>query len=306
MTSRRLGLTPDQSGSPSVTGLPSRKARANGSATTPEASAPTRSSGWLVGAVRGRTCATHHHSPVFSGTHRVRSAKARSASSCQSATSRRAWSTCDGLDAGPRFRRSERLLMVLRAYAAAPLTLRHVVEASAVGSLRVEPATPEDFPRIAELTGGVYRAEGLAPVEYQRELRDVAGRADRAGLLVARDGGTVGGRGAPGVRGGGTGGGSVALVLAGEFGEITDSDEEAAFRMLVVDPAARGRGVGELLVRDCLDRARAAGKRRMVLSTEPSMRSAHRLYERLGFARLPERDWSPLSGVQLLAYGLAL
>src|SRR3954470_12856540 len=178
--------------------------------------------------------------------------------------------------------------MLLLSYAAAPLTLRHVVEASAVGSLRVEPATPEDFPRIAELTGGVYRAEGLAPVEYQRELRDVAGRADRAELLVARDGGTVVG--------------SVALVLAGEFGEITESDEEAAFRMLVVDPAARGRGVGELLVRACLDRARAAGKRRMVLSTDPRMTAAHRLYERLGFTRLPDRDWSPMPRIDLMVY----
>ena len=38
--------------------------------------------------------------------------------------------------------------------------------------------------------------------------------------------------------------GSVALVLAGDFGEVTESDDEAAFRMLVVDPAARGRGIG--------------------------------------------------------------
>jgi ribosomal protein S18 acetylase RimI-like enzyme len=169
-------------------------------------------------------------------------------------------------------------------------TLRDVVEASPVGSLRVEPATPADFGRIAELTAGVYRDEGLAPEEYQRELRDVAGRVSRAELLVARDAEAIVG--------------SVALVLDGDFREISDSDDEAAFRMLVVDPAVRGSGVGELLVRECLDRARAAGKRRMVLSTDPGMRAAHRLYQRLGFTRLPERDWSPLPGVNLMAYGL--
>jgi ribosomal protein S18 acetylase RimI-like enzyme len=76
--------------------------------------------------------------------------------------------------------------------------------------------------------------------------------------------------------------------------------------MLVVDPAVRGRGVGDLLVGACLDRARAAGKRRMVLSTDPRMGAAHRLYERLGFTRLTERDWSPLPGVNLLAYVLEL
>jgi ribosomal protein S18 acetylase RimI-like enzyme len=39
-----------------------------------------------------------------------------------------------------------------------------------------------------------------------------------------------------------------------------------------------------------LDRARAAGTATVVLSTDPRMAAAHRLYERLGFSRLPERD----------------
>jgi ribosomal protein S18 acetylase RimI-like enzyme len=56
----------------------------------------------------------------------------------------------------------------------------------------------------------------------------------------------------------------------------------------------------------CLDRARVAGKRRMVISTDPRMASAHRLYERLGFTRLPERDWSPMAGVDLMVYTRAL
>ena len=46
-------------------------------------------------------------------------------------------------------------------------------------------------------------------------------------------------------------------MLSGDFGEVLESDDEAAFRMLVVDPAARGRGIGELLVRACLERARS-------------------------------------------------
>ncbi len=36
------------------------------------------------------------------------------------------------------------------------------------------------------------------------------------------------------------------------------------------------------------------------------MRAAHRIYERLGFTRDPERDWSPLPGVELLAFALRL
>jgi ribosomal protein S18 acetylase RimI-like enzyme len=157
----------------------------------------------------------------------------------------------------------------------------------------VQPAVPADFPGIAELTLGVYLGEGLASEGYAEQLADVAGRAGRSQLLVVRDdGGRVVG--------------SVALVLAGDFGEVTESDDEASFRMLAVDAAVRGRGVGDLLVRTCLDRARAGGKRRVVISTDPRMTAAHRLYQRLGFRRLPERDWSPVPGVDLLVYALDL
>jgi ribosomal protein S18 acetylase RimI-like enzyme len=160
-------------------------------------------------------------------------------------------------------------------------------------SKSVESARPEDYDRIAELTVGVYVDGQLASEGYTPELANVAGRASRSELLIVRDadGRVVG---------------SVALVLSGDFGEITTSDEEAAFRMLVVDPAAQGRGIGRLLVSACLDRARAAGKRRMVISTDPRMTTAHRLYERLGFTRLPERDWTPVPGIDLLVYAREL
>jgi GNAT superfamily N-acetyltransferase len=159
--------------------------------------------------------------------------------------------------------------------------------------LAVEEARPEDYARIGRLTVDGYLGDGLASEGYAVHLADVASRARMAELLVVRDedGRIVG---------------SVALVLSGEFGEILESDDEAAFRMLVVDPVARGRGIGELLVRACLDRARAAGKRRMVLSTDTRMASAHRLYERLGFTRRPERDWTPIPGVDLLVYAREL
>ena len=164
-----------------------------------------------------------------------------------------------------------------------------MVEPARIAAAAVRAAGPADFPRIAELTVGAYVDDGLAPTEYVPTLADVAARAALADLLVASadDGSILG---------------SVALVLGGHFGEVTAGPEEAGFRMLAVDPAARGRGIGELLVLACLERARAAGKRRMVLSTDTRMAAAHRLYERLGFARLPERDWSPLPGVDLIVY----
>jgi ribosomal protein S18 acetylase RimI-like enzyme len=165
-----------------------------------------------------------------------------------------------------------------------------VVQPSTVS---ISPAEPEDFDQIADLTVRVYVDGRLANDGYTPELADVGGRASRAELLVARDddGRVVG---------------SVALVLSGDFGEVTRSGDEAAFRMLVVDPSVQGRGLGALLVTTCLERARMAGKRRMVLSTGTRMLAAQRLYERLGFTRLPERDWSPVPGIDLLVYSREL
>ncbi|MER6536894.1 hypothetical protein ABT215_24450, partial [Streptomyces sp900105755] len=47
----------------------------------------------------------------------------------------------------------------------------------------------------------------------------------------------------------------------------------------------------------------------VVLSTQPTMHTAHRLYERLGFVRTPDRDWNPLpepADITLLTYELTL
>ncbi|MFE9770989.1 GNAT family N-acetyltransferase [Streptomyces sp. NPDC005931] len=58
--------------------------------------------------------------------------------------------------------------------------------------------------------------------------------------------------------------------------------------MPAVDRAARGRGAGEALVRACLERARATeGCARVVLSTQRTTRSAHRVYARLAFSPAP-------------------
>ena len=74
------------------------------------------------------------------------------------------------------------------------------------------------------------------------------------------------------------------------------SDERAAspeLRLLAVAPEARGKGVGEALVNECIRRAKASGARELGLHTSRSMRTAMRLYERMGFVRAPERDLRP-------------
>jgi ribosomal protein S18 acetylase RimI-like enzyme len=77
----------------------------------------------------------------------------------------------------------------------------------------------------------------------------------------------------------------------------------AELHLLAVAPRARGRGVARALVAACEERASALGCSAVVLSTQPTMRAAHRLYEALGDRRDPSRDWSrPATGTTYLVY----
>ena len=82
--------------------------------------------------------------------------------------------------------------------------------------------------------------------------------------------------------------------------------DEAEFRMLAVDPAAQGRGVALALMQRIMDESRARGYSALVCSTETSMRAAQHIYERVGFVSDPARDWSPVAGVDLIAFRLRL
>src|SRR5215468_8547289 len=81
---------------------------------------------------------------------------------------------------------------------------------------------------------------------------------------------------------------------------------EAEVRALAVGPRAQGSGVGAELLARLIERAGETGTRQLVLCTLPDMQAARRLYERAGFKRRPERDWSPVPGTTLLVYDLRL
>jgi len=60
---------------------------------------------------------------------------------------------------------------------------------------------------------------------------------------------------------------------------------------VIVDEAARGRGIGEALTKKALDLAQAAGARTVDLTTRPHREAAGRLYERVGFAARTTRNY---------------
>jgi ribosomal protein S18 acetylase RimI-like enzyme len=164
----------------------------------------------------------------------------------------------------------------------------------------IRPVEPGEYEPLGDITAQAYLRDGLLDFgesdAYLGELRDVAGRAAAAEVMVATEGGALLG-------------GVTFVPSGGPMADIARPGE-AEIRMLAVAHDARGRGAGEALVRACVDRARAtAGCVRIVLSTQRSMHGAHRIYERLGFTRTPERDWNPLpelDEITLLTYELTL
>lgn len=76
----------------------------------------------------------------------------------------------------------------------------------------------------------------------------------------------------------------------------------AGIRLLGVIPEARGQGIGRALTEECLHRAHHHGASAIGLHTNEWMRVAQGMYQRMGFQRIPEHDFHPVSSLTVLAY----
>jgi GNAT superfamily N-acetyltransferase len=70
---------------------------------------------------------------------------------------------------------------------------------------------------------------------------------------------------------------------------VRESARTAKLRLLIVDPRARGLGLGKRLVRKCIEFARAKGYRKLVLWTQSNLAAARHIYSAAGF-RLAKRQ----------------
>jgi ribosomal protein S18 acetylase RimI-like enzyme len=161
-------------------------------------------------------------------------------------------------------------------------------------TVTVRPAHVDELPEVGDLTVAAYVADGVLVQDYPyaAHLRDAVTRSREAEVYVAAVGGELAG--------------TVTFCPQGSPWSEVAEPGEGEFRMLAVAPAFRRRGIGEALVGVCLERSRELGYTAVVLCSLQEQADAHRIYERLGFRRLPERDWSPTPGFELLAFRLAL
>ncbi|MFD4429850.1 GNAT family N-acetyltransferase [Nocardia sp. NPDC058497] len=160
--------------------------------------------------------------------------------------------------------------------------------------LEIRTAHPSEYDAISALTVDVYVGDGYVSPEddYVTELADVAHRATEAQVLVAVDDDEIAG--------------SLTVAKPGtRYAEIARPGE-LEFRMLAVAKRSRGLGAGTALVRAVVAEARAGGYEAVALTTMATMVDAHRIYERLGFVAVPERNWSPHDGLPLYVMRLAL
>src|SRR6185503_17408731 len=77
----------------------------------------------------------------------------------------------------------------------------------------------------------------------------------------------------------------------GSGGTATAEKNAAGFRLLAVDPAARGLGIGKVLTQECIRKAREANLSQIIIHSTKAMKVAWKMYEAIGFKRSEDLDF---------------
>ncbi|WP_018623573.1 GNAT family N-acetyltransferase [Kangiella aquimarina] len=165
----------------------------------------------------------------------------------------------------------------------------------------IEKVQTDDFDRIGKLLVRVYSSLDGFPKpdeqpDYYRMLLNVGDLTlvPTTEILVAKD----------------SNGKNIGAVVFfsdmkhyGSGGTAVHEKNACGFRLLAVDPDARGLGVGKALSMACIERARNLGKGKVVIHSTEAMKVAWGMYERLGFERALDLDFMQQ---KLKVYGFRL
>jgi GNAT superfamily N-acetyltransferase len=91
----------------------------------------------------------------------------------------------------------------------------------------------------------------------------------------------------------------------GSGGSAPNESHAAGFRLLAVDPKARGRGIGKLLSKACVELARNEQYPEIIIHSTKAMRVAWKMYEKLGFKRSADLDFLQ-EDLQVFGFRLSL
>lgn len=136
----------------------------------------------------------------------------------------------------------------------------------------LRPHRPGDLGWIVSRHGALYAEEYRWDITFEALVAEIAAkfirefRPDRERAWIAEQGGeTVG---------------SVVIVRL--------SDEVAKLRLLLIDPKARGQGLGRRLVEECIRFSREVGYKKIVLWTNANLLAAGHIYQATGFRLVAE------------------
>ena len=162
--------------------------------------------------------------------------------------------------------------------------------------LCIRDARPDELDAVARLTRDAY-LQYKNPIPepawkaYLEDIMDIRSRVKVADIIVAEIKGHMVG--------------TVTLFL-----KPSNSSREgwpkdwAGIRLLGVHPDYRGRGIGRALMEECIRRCREKGISTIGLHTSELMEIARKMYEKMGFKRVPEFDFHPTPEITVMAYRL--